>query len=105
MSLDSILSLQNAYKGKRGFIVATGPSLAYRNMSFLKDEITITMNLGPLMFDQWGFQPTFHLAADKYVYPKFKEMFEKTIYTASTKDTSFVRFIASFMPCNASRMK
>ncbi|HIH32180.1 TPA: DUF115 domain-containing protein [Candidatus Woesearchaeota archaeon] len=85
MSLDSILSLQNAYKGKRGFIVATGPSLAYRNMSFLKDEITITMNLGPLMFDQWGFQPTFHLAADKYVYPKFKEMFEKTIYTASTK--------------------
>lgn len=85
MSLDSILNMQNAYKGKRGFIVATGPSLAYKNMSFLKDEITITMNLGPLMFDQWGFQPTFHLAADKYVYPQFKEMFEKTIYNTSTK--------------------
>lgn len=85
MSLDSILSLQNAYACKRGFIVATGPSLAYRNMSFLKDEITITMNLGPLMFDQWGFQPTFHLAADKYVYPQFREVFEKTIKDTPTK--------------------
>jgi len=55
MPLDSLLSLQNAYAGKRGFIVATGPSLAYKNMSFLKDEITISMNLGPLMFDQWDF--------------------------------------------------
>lgn len=32
-----------------------------------------------------GFQPTFHLAADKFVYPQFKELFEKTIKNTSTK--------------------
>jgi CMP-N-acetylneuraminic acid synthetase len=88
MSLDGLLNLQNKYTGKRGFIVATGPSLAYKNMSFLKNEITITMNLGPLMFDQWGFQPTFHLAADKYVYPQFKEVFQNL-----TKDTPTTKIV------------
>ena len=84
VAIDSLLGLKDKYAGRRGFIVATGPSLAYKNMTFLKNEITISMNLGPLMFDQWGFQPTFHLVADKYVYPQFKEVFEQTTKNTPT---------------------
>ncbi len=37
-------SFHNIHKGKRGFIVANGPSLKKTDLSLLKDEITIGMN-------------------------------------------------------------
>lgn len=76
MDLNKLLELENKFKGREGYIVATGPSLANRNMDFLENEITLGLNLVPLMFDMWGFLPTFNLVADKFVWPKFKSTFE-----------------------------
>lgn len=80
MPKDTLRALHNKYQGRRGFIIATGPSLAFRHLDFLKDEITIALNLAPLMFDQWGFQPTFHMVADRYIYPQHPEVFKKLTY-------------------------
>ena len=75
--LEDLLKQENQFKGRRGFIVCTGPSLSYKDLSFLKDEVTLGVNLSPLMFDQLGFQPSFNLVSDKFVYPNFKEVFER----------------------------
>lgn len=80
-----IASLKNKFKGKRCFIVATGPSLAYKDLSFLKNEITIALNLAPLVLDKFGIKPIFHIIADKYQYPRFKDVFEKLTYNTLVK--------------------
>lgn len=82
----SLERLMNKYQGKRCFIVATGPSLAYKNMSFLEDEFTIGVNFSPIMFDLWGFQPDFNIVADKYVFPHYKKELLKLI-----KDTNTIK--------------
>lgn len=71
-----LLDMQNKFQGREGYIVATGPSIANKDMGFLENEITLGLNLVPLMFDMWGFLPTFNLVADKYVWPKFQSTFE-----------------------------
>ena len=84
-NLKDILKLENQFKDRRCFIVCTGPSLAYKELFFLKDEITLGVNLAPLMFDQLGFQPSFNLVSDKFVYPNFKEVFKKLTKGNETK--------------------
>jgi CMP-N-acetylneuraminic acid synthetase len=88
--IDELEGLKDTYRGRKAFILATGPSLAYKDMSFLKDEVTISLNLGSLMCDQWGFRPTFNIVADKYVYPQFPQVFEQL-----TKDTDTKKIIVA----------
>src|SRR3989344_1897918 len=77
--------LKDAYKGKRGFIIATGPSLAYKDISFLKNEITIGVNLSPLTLDLFDIEPTFNVVTDKFQYLSFKEVYSKLTYGTKTK--------------------
>lgn len=52
------------YAGRRCFVIANGPSLAKLDLSFLKNDITIVMNLffrHPIL-NVW--QPTFYCAAE-----------------------------------------
>lgn len=77
--------LENQYEDQIGFIIASGPSLAFRDLSFLKKEISITVNMVPLMFDFWGIESQFHLVADKFVYPNFKEVLKELIYYINNK--------------------
>lgn len=77
--------LKDAYKEKRGFIIATGPSLAYKDLSFLKDEITIGVNLSSLTLDLFDIEPTFNIVADKFQYLSFKEAYSKLTYGTKTK--------------------
>ena len=53
-------------KGKRCFIVATGPSLLKRDLDKLhkNKEITISMNLINKMFDKTDWRPDYYLAVD-----------------------------------------
>jgi len=83
--LENILKLENKFSGRRGFIIATGPSLAYKDLSFLRDEITIGLNLSPLILDQWGIEPTFNLFADKYVIPRFSDVYNTLLKNTSTQ--------------------
>jgi CMP-N-acetylneuraminic acid synthetase len=83
--IDELLPLKDAYRGRRGFVIATGPSLAYKDVSFLANEVTIALNLAPLMCDQWGFQPTFHMVGDRLVSPQFSTLFEQLTKGTRTK--------------------
>jgi CMP-N-acetylneuraminic acid synthetase len=84
-NIDELRGLKDAYQGRKAFILATGPSLAYKDLSFLANEVTIALNLAPLMCDQWGFEPTFHMVGDRFVYPRFSSVFEQLTRGTRTK--------------------
>ena len=52
---------KDIHKGKRGFIIANGPSLADTNLDLIKDEISIAMNRVSLIYDRCEWRPTYYL--------------------------------------------
>jgi len=89
-----IKSLKNTYKGKRCFVVATGPSLTFEDLELIKDEYTFGMNSGVLAFDKTSWRPSFYGVQDEYVYRKI----EKDILNASNSDISEI-YVSSNL-CN-----
>lgn len=59
-----ILQYKDKYKGKRCFIIATGPSLTLSDLELLKSEITFSMNSIVNIFDKTSFRPTFYVLQD-----------------------------------------
>lgn len=59
-----LAKLRNIHKGKRGFIIANGPSLSKMDLTPLKDEITIGCNGIYKKFDEWGFHTTYLMVED-----------------------------------------
>ena len=57
-------SLKGKHKGKRCFIIATGPSLRIDDVEMLKDEITIGVNSLYRLFDKTDFRPTYYTVLD-----------------------------------------
>ena len=51
--------IRDKYKGKRCFIIATGPSLRMQDVERLENEITIGMNSFYRIYDKTQFRPTF----------------------------------------------
>jgi len=62
--------MKGIHKGKRCFIIATGPSLTIEDLEALKDEYTISMNSISLVFDKTSFRPTYYMMQDKTVMDK-----------------------------------
>lgn len=58
-------SLKDKYKGKRCFIVATGPSLRIEDVEKLKNEITFSVNSIFLIFDKTEWRSTYYLCLDE----------------------------------------
>ena len=56
--------LKDMFKGKRGFLVANGPSINKQNLKLLKDDITFFVNRAFLHKDYEYIQPTFHVIVD-----------------------------------------
>lgn len=65
--------MENRYIGKRCFIVATGPSLTFEDLSLLKDEYCFSMNSIIKVFDKTEWRPTFYGIQDEKVFQKMKE--------------------------------
>ncbi|MDO8556795.1 MAG: DUF115 domain-containing protein [Nanoarchaeota archaeon] len=76
---------KNMYNGRRCFIVASGPSLAYKDLSFLKEEVVIALNLSILTLDLFGIKPQFNIIADRYQYINFKDIYEKLTFNTFVK--------------------
>lgn len=55
---------QDSEKGKPGFVLGNGPSLAKMDLTCLKDQVTIGSNGVYRQFDQWGFSTRFLLFED-----------------------------------------
>lgn len=56
--------LCNKHKGKRCFIIGSGPSIKKMNLPSLKDEITFGFNAFYLISESVGFLPTYYLVED-----------------------------------------
>jgi hypothetical protein len=66
-------SFKNKHQGKRCFIIGNGPSLKNTDLSLLKDEVTFGLNRIYLLFDEIGFETTYHVAVNKLVLEQTSE--------------------------------
>lgn len=64
---EKILSLKNAFAGKRCFIIGNGPSLNKNDLSLLKGEYTFAVNSFFLKTRDIGFVPSFYVVEDNKV--------------------------------------
>ena len=76
---------KNRYLNQRCFIVATGPSIAKKDLSFLKNEFVISLNLCQLTLDLFNIIPEINIIADKLQYPKYKEIFRELTFKKNIK--------------------
>lgn len=65
--------LKDKYKGKRCFIICTGPSLRIEDVEKLKNEYTFGMNSLCLLSEKSEFRPKFFACIDLIVFRKFKD--------------------------------
>lgn len=78
---EKIRKYHNKHKNDRCFIIANGPSLKETNVKSLKNEITFSMNRAYLLFDDWGFTPTYHVCINELVLEQFSTDLEKLATT------------------------
>ncbi|MBU9725207.1 6-hydroxymethylpterin diphosphokinase MptE-like protein [Diplocloster modestus] len=72
-----IRELKDTYKGKRCFVICTGPSLNIDDLELIKDEYTFAMNSISLLFDKTDFRPSFYGCIDEGVFEKMKDSIMK----------------------------
>lgn len=66
--------LKNIYSGKRGFIVATGPSLRVEDLECLRNEISFSCNKIYLAFNETQWRPTVYSIIDRLVAEDLKDI-------------------------------
>ncbi len=62
-----LAALGNRHAGRRGWIVANGPSLAEMDLSLLEGEVTFGCNSIFLLYDRLSWQPTYYCVEDPLV--------------------------------------
>lgn len=75
---DKISKLKDSYKGKRCFLIATGPSLTFDDLDKLKGEICFCVNSIVKILDQMTFTPNFIGIQDAGVYSKIGDLIESS---------------------------
>jgi hypothetical protein len=83
--------LRNKHKGRRCFVIGTGPSVGTQDLSPLADEITVTMGAfwkHPVV-EQW--QPTYYCVADPLFFDRSEVM--KDFFRSLTSRVSASDFI------------
>ena len=71
--------LKNKYQGRRGFVIANGPSLLSTDLDRLKNEVCIASNKIYLIFEKTEWRPTFHTIVDPEVWKYFQYHFSDSI--------------------------
>ena len=64
---------KDIHKGKRCFIVASGPSLTLEDVEKLSSEITFGMNGGIYLMEKSNWKPNYYIIQDKEVYMKVEK--------------------------------
>lgn len=63
--------LRDCHVGERCFILGNGPSLTQLDLKRLKGETTFGLNRGYLLFDELGFETTYHVCVNRLVAEQF----------------------------------
>lgn len=71
--LEQLRVLKGKYRGKRCFIIGTGPSLKISDLEMLSDEITFATNRIYELFNQTEWRPTFYVNQDYDLIHKFAD--------------------------------
>ncbi|HEX5475768.1 MAG TPA: hypothetical protein VFX12_13995 [Vicinamibacterales bacterium] len=64
---------RDRHRGARLFILANGPSLGRMDLGMLRGEYTLSMNRAYLLFDGWGFTPSYYVCANELVLEQFAQ--------------------------------
>ncbi len=83
-----LLEIKDKHKGKRCFIIATGPSLRWEDLDRLKDEVTFGMNSLYKGYSLSDFRPAYYMILDKGVFMDFDK--EDLNISGLAKDAVFL---------------
>ncbi|BCO79545.1 MULTISPECIES: 6-hydroxymethylpterin diphosphokinase MptE-like protein [Mycobacterium] len=72
-----IRQFKGIHADERCVIIGNGPSLRNTDLSLLRDEYTFGLNRIYLMFDELGFETTFHAVVNRYVVEQCVEDFRE----------------------------
>lgn len=81
--------LRNKHKGKRCFIIATGPSLRIKDVEKLKDELTISVNSFYRIYEKTNFRPTYYMVLDPDVQNSLMKNYHGNISDLAKKKVFF----------------
>ena len=93
---------RNIHRGERCVIMANGPSLAGMDLSCLRGVHTFSMNRAYLLYEQWGFTPSYYVCINELVIeqfaediaklpqPKFLNYNRRQLFTDAMKDESLM---------------
>nr|ABP47234.1 hypothetical protein Mflv_4766 [Mycolicibacterium gilvum PYR-GCK] len=73
----NIKQFKNSHAGERCVIIGNGPSLKKTDLSLLSGEITFGLNRIYLMFDELGFETTFHVVVNQLVVEQCADDFRR----------------------------
>jgi len=79
---ESLKKYKDIHKGKRCFIVATGPSLTVEDLEMLKDEYSISMNSIYVSYKNTDWRPNYYIIQDPFVYEKIHNELHSKEYDA-----------------------
>jgi hypothetical protein len=68
---ERMAQFRDRHRGERCVIIANGPSLQRTDMALLRSERTFCMNRAYLMFEAWGFVPTYFTCMNPLVAEQF----------------------------------
>lgn len=89
---------KDIHKGKRCFIIATGPSLTIEDVNKLKGEVTFSMNSVYKLFKETDWRPTYYGINDYTVFSRLKdELLNQHFDCAFCPDTSGFKWNAPFL--------
>lgn len=104
-----IRQFRRRHAGERCVIIGNGPSLRDTDLSLLRDEYTFGLNRIYLMFDELGFETTFHVVINRHVVEQCVEDFRKVnapLFTTmqnrdfldGAADTAFLHNVVGLWP-------
>ena len=110
-----IRQFRDLHAGRRCVIIGNGPSLKHTDLSLLRNEFTFGLNRIYLMFEELGFETTFHVVVNKLVVEQCADDFRQIkapLFTttanrkflAGAHDTAYLsRLVGPRFSCDASR--
>lgn len=87
----ALARFRNRHAGKRGFILATGPSVKAQDIGWLRDEITVGINFIHKTTRPQGWAPTYMVTADPTVLARLKDEWETLDTNVILTDTCMVQ--------------
>jgi len=70
---ERLLKLKDSFPGETAIVICNGPSLNATDMSIVKSYKSIAMNRSYLMYEEWGFTPTFFTSINHLVLDQFAD--------------------------------